>query len=35
MQAFDASKPSPAFTHYLEKKRVEVAGKRVLVPGCG
>ncbi|GAB4822661.1 hypothetical protein N2152v2_009707 [Parachlorella kessleri] len=35
MQFFDAAKPSPILTRYLEDKRLNVAGKRVFVPGCG
>ncbi|KAI7843979.1 hypothetical protein COHA_002517 [Chlorella ohadii] len=34
-QAFDAKRSSPALTDLLKQSGLEVAGKRVLVPGCG
>ncbi len=35
LQAFDAQAPSPALTHLLTTGAVELAGRRMLVPGCG
>uniref|UniRef100_A0A383VW04 Methyltransferase domain-containing protein n=1 Tax=Tetradesmus obliquus TaxID=3088 RepID=A0A383VW04_TETOB len=34
-QLWDAGKPSPYLAHLLDSKQLDVAGKRVLVPGCG
>ncbi|KAL4857926.1 Protein LOW PSII ACCUMULATION 1 [Chlorella vulgaris] len=34
-EAFDAQAPSPALTHLLTTGAVELAGRRMLVPGCG
>lgn len=35
LQLWDAGKPSPYLAHLLDSKQLDVAGKRVLVPGCG
>jgi hypothetical protein len=35
LQAFDAQAPSPALTQLLSSGAVDVARRRVLVPGCG
>ncbi|DBB13505.1 TPA: hypothetical protein ACH3X3_000553 [Trebouxia sp. C0006] len=34
-QAFDASATSPALLALIEQGKLEVRGKKVLVPGCG
>ncbi|DBA66412.1 TPA: hypothetical protein ACH3X2_002391 [Trebouxia sp. C0005] len=34
-QAFDASAASPALLALIEQGKLEVRGKKVLVPGCG
>jgi hypothetical protein len=35
LQLWDAGKVSPYLAHLLDSKQMDVAGKRVLVPGCG
>lgn len=35
VQAFDASRASPALAALLQRGELQVAGKRVFVPGCG
>lgn len=34
-EKFDIAGPSPSLCHHLKAGKVQVAGHRVLVPGCG